>query len=266
MNARWAGLDSAPSEEVIALLESSNVPALRDVTEINGTPIDMATILDASDADLSGRLGALKLHIERTFQTGTPNETDVGAVAREVLSQSKYEVGGESAWDRLGALLLAWFDQFIEWLTSALGGPTNTAIIFLAVVSVVGFVAFRFFAGRRSSAIERELTLERLIADGGDPDDLEKQADEAAASGRFETALRLRFLAGLLRLDLSGRITFRPGLTTSEIADTVDDRRFDRLVEDFNDVVYGGRDATSVHSRDAVTGWGRVLDEPQVPA
>lgn len=266
MSARWARLGSAPSEEVVALIESSDLPALRSVTEIAGTPIDMATILDASESDLVERLGSLKHHVERTFQTVAPSDADVGDVARSVLEQSKYEVGGESAWDRLGSLLLAWFDQFIEWLTSALGGPTNTAIIFLAVVSVVGFAAFRFFARRRSSAIERELTLERLIADGGDPDTLERQADDAAARGQFETAVRLRFLAGLLRLDLSGRITFRPGLTTSEIADTVDDRRFDRLVDDFNDVVYGGRDATSVHHRDAITGWSQVLDEPRVPA
>lgn len=260
----WSGLKGAPPEEVVRLIESNDLTGLQSVSDIGGTTVDMGRLLDAPAADLGDRLMTLRSLIERNLMASTPNTADPGAVARGVLQQPKYDLQGESALDRLGSLLLAWFDQFLEWLTSALGGPTNTALVFLAVVSVVGFAAFRFLARKRSGAIDRQLTLERLIAEGGDPADLEQRAADAAAIGDFEMAVRMLFLAGLLRLDLTGRITFRPGLTTGEIADKLDDRLFDQLVDDFNDVVYGGREASGDHYQAALEGWDRVVYRSEV--
>ena len=263
MTSSWTGLSAAPPEEIVRLIDSNDLIGLRDVNDIGGTPVDLSRVLDGSSADLTDRLDTLKSLIERGLSSDSPIPADPGDVARAVLQQSKYELQGEGTLDRLGALLLAWFDQFLDWLTSALGGPTNTALAFLAVVSVVGFAAFRFLARTRSGAIDRQLTLERLIAEGGDPADLEKRAADAADSGDFETAIRMRFLAGLLRLDLIGRITFRPGLTTGEIADKLNDRLFDELMNDFNDVVYGGRETDVDHYRAALTGWDRVLNRSE---
>jgi hypothetical protein len=50
-----------------------------------------------------------------------------------------------------------------------------------------------------------------------DPDALERQADDEERAGRFDIALRLRFRAGLLRLDRRGAIRYRPSLTTDEV-------------------------------------------------
>jgi hypothetical protein len=261
----WSGLGAAPPEEVVRLIDSNDVTGLGAVTEIGGTPVDMARLVDAPATDLADRLTTLRSLIERSVVSDTQTPGEPGEVARTVLQQSKYDLQGESMLDRLGALLLAWFDQLIDWLTSALGGPTNTALVFLAIVSIVGFTAFRFLARRRSGAIERHLTLERLMAEGGDPADLEDRAAAAAAGGDFATAVRMRFLAGLLRLDMAGRITFRPGLTTGEIAETIDDRLFDQLASDFNDIAYGGREAGADLYRTAIAGWDRVLDRSQTP-
>lgn len=260
MTWSWSGFRATPAEEVVRLIEAEDLSGLQSVTDIDGTPVDISKMFDGSGSDVSDRLESLRSLVERRFLSSTPETADAGEVAREVLQQSKYDLQGESTLDRLGSLLLAWFDQFLEWLTSALGGPTNTALVFLAVLSVVGFAAFRFLARRRSGAIDRQLTLERLIAEGGDPTDLEQRAADAAAVGDFETAVRMQFLAGLLRLDINGRITFRPGLTTGEIADSLDDRLFDQLVNDFNDVVYGGREASEGHYQAALAGWDRVLN------
>ena len=54
-----------------------------------------------------------------------------------------------------------------------------------------------------------------------DPAALERDADRAAAAGEWETAVRLRFRAGLLRLDARELIEYRPSLTTGEVADAV---------------------------------------------
>jgi hypothetical protein len=251
-------LGLAPAEEVIELIEGTDLDGLRPITDVDGVAIDMGSILDASGTDLDRRLDTLADLLARTG-TRDPGADVSIETARRVLEQSKFEIGGEGFLDRLGALILAWFDRFLAWLSSTLGGPTNTALVVIGVVVLAGLAAFTFLARRRSAALEEEFSLERLIAEGGDPTDFERSADAAAARGAWDEALRFRFLAGLLRLDLSGRISFRPGLTTGEIAATLSDDRFDRLVDVFNDVAYGGRHADEAWYRHSADTWAQLL-------
>ncbi len=246
------------SEHVAELIESGDVAGLRSISDIGGVSVDMPAILDAAGAELDRRLETLADLVGQGSVAGS----DPGAAAetaRRILGQSKYEVSGEGFLDRIGALLLAWIDRFLDWLTSALGGPTNTALVVIGVVVLAGLAAFTFLARRRSATLDQELTLERLIAEGGDPSEYEKSAVTAAARGSFDEALRYRFLAGLLRLDLTGRITFRPGLTTGEIADTLSDIRFDHLTDVFNDVAYGGRHVDAETYADSAATWADLL-------
>jgi hypothetical protein len=251
-------LGLAPAEDVIDLIERDDLNALRSVSDIDGVSVDMEAITDAAGADLDRRLETLSDLVGR--QSVPDSRMDnVTETARNVLEQSKFEVGGEGFLDRLGALILAWFDRFLAWLSSALGGPTNTALVVIGVVVLLGLAAFTFLARRRSAVLEEEFSLERLIAEGGDPAEFERSAADAAARGSWDEALRYRFLAGLLRLDLSGRISFRPGLTTGEIAATLSDDRFDGLVDVFNDVAYGGRHADEAAYRASVDTWVALL-------
>ncbi len=258
-------LGLAPAEEVIDLIEAESLERLGSITDVDGEPVDMDAILDAAGNDLDRRLETLADLLARPL-TLDADATAAAETARQILTQSKYEVGGEGFLDRLGALILAWFDRFLAWLSSALGGPTNTALVVIGVVVLAGLAAFTFLARRRSAALEQEFSLERLIAEGGDPAEYERTAASAASRGAWDEALRFRFLAGLLRLDLSGRITFRPGLTTGEIAATLSDERFDRLVDVFNDVAYGGRHADEASYRSSVDTWTELLSDERVRA
>ena len=74
-----------------------------------------------------------------------------------------------------------------------------------------------------------------------DPRALDRRADAAEAAGDLEAALRLRFRAGLLRLDARGAIEFRPSISTYEVRRTLHAEDFDALAATFDDVVYGGR-------------------------
>ena len=76
-----------------------------------------------------------------------------------------------------------------------------------------------------------------------DPAALEREADRAAAAGEWETAVRLRFRAGLLRLDARELIEYRPSLTTGEVAAAVGSPTFERVGADFDAIAYGGRAA-----------------------
>lgn len=255
-----------PAEEVAELVETGDLESLRSINEVEGVAVDMQTLLDAAEPALDRRLQTLGDLVDSDGLDPASLGEQVGDTARTVLEQSKYEIGGEGLLDRLGSLLLAWLNRFLDWLTASLGGPTNAALVAIGIVVLVGIAAFTFLARRRSAVLERELSLERLIAEGGDPKHYEDAAADAAAAGAFDEALRYRFLAGLLRLDLVGRITFRPGLTTGEIADRLGDPQFDHLMDTFNDVAYGGRHADAGTYADAVETWHDLLERSSATA
>ena len=94
-----------------------------------------------------------------------------------------------------------------------------------------------------------------------DPAALERDADRAAAAGEWETAVRLRFRAGLLRLDARDLIEYRPSLTTGEVAETIVSPTFDRIGADFDEIAYGGRSAREADEAASREGWQRVLSE-----
>jgi hypothetical protein len=100
-----------------------------------------------------------------------------------------------------------------------------------------------------------------VARDGGlDPRALERRADEAEQRGDLDTALRLRFRAGLLRLDDAGAVRLGPGLTNAAISRTLRSPRFDELADDFDEVAYGGRSATETDVTTARSGWPEVVD------
>ena len=93
-----------------------------------------------------------------------------------------------------------------------------------------------------------------------DPRALDRRAEAAEEAGDLEAALRLRFRAGLLRLDERGAIDFRASLSTSEVRHTLDSDAFDALAATFDDVVYGGRTASPDDLAEARETWPRIVE------
>ena len=112
---------------------------------------------------------------------------------------------------------------------------------------------------RRASAAARAARARAPTRE--DPAALERDADRAAAAGEWETAVRLRFRAGLLRLDARELIEYRPSLTTGEVADAVGSPTFERVGADFDAIAYGGRPAGEQDEAASREGWQRVLSE-----
>jgi hypothetical protein len=94
-----------------------------------------------------------------------------------------------------------------------------------------------------------------------DPDDLERQAAAAASAGDFALAVRLRYRAGLVRLDRAHAIRLRASSTTTTVSRTLGSPRFDRLADDFEIVTYGARPGSIEQADTAAREWPRVLDE-----
>lgn len=260
------GAIEADAETVSELAEAGDVDRLGEITSVGGIPVDMDRMLDGEPADR--RMDTLENLFSPDgvlpFTTRIDPES-ARSVAAEVLGQSKYDVPSESAFDRFLAQAQAWLAEALARLVTALGGARNAGLIALGIVALAGLGGFAFLARRRTATIERTTTLERILAEGGDPAEYEGLAALADRERRFSDSIRYRFVAGLLRLDIAGRITFRPGLTTGQIVDELDDERFAGVARQFEDVAYGGRDATEEMRDGSIEEWSAILGE-RVPA
>jgi hypothetical protein len=184
------------------------------------------------------------------------------AEARRILSGRRYTgtsvrgpFRGVLEWlgrqlDRLGDLVPS-LDRRIP------GGRLLTWVVLLALVAMIAWAAAQQVARRRTTAAIA--SVERAGGGGHErPAAVERRADEAERAGDFATALRLRFHAGLLRLDDRGVIEYRPSLGTAAVARRLRSQDFDRLALDFDEVVYGGRPATASDAEAARDGWAAV--------
>jgi len=181
--------------------------------------------------------------------------------AREILGGRRYKPADvprpfEGALEWLGDRLRP-IGDFFSRITESLPGKIALAAVLAGVVAVVALlVARRRTAasaaggpGRRRSSDER-----------ADPGRLEREADAAELRGDLDVALRLRFRAGLLRLDRAGAIHFRPSITTGQVARRLRLPSFDDLAITFDAVAYGGRHASATDLQSARAEWPRVLE------
>jgi hypothetical protein len=142
--------------------------------------------------------------------------------------------------------------------SSLLGGWAP--VVGIAAAVVVGVMAALVLVRRRSRIAARN---------GGrpsptafvDPDALEAEADELAAGGAFSAAVRLRFEAGLMRLEQAGLIANQRTSTDAELADSLGSPTFDGLARRHEAVAYAGNVADEHDVHQARTGWPKVPDE-----
>lgn len=153
------------------------------------------------------------------------------------------------------SLLDAIGDRITDWPIAFWVVPA--AVVVLATVAVTTQLI------RRKSAVLGSGRMSGKLVTGEelDPAKLEREATKAEGEGDFERAVRLRFLAGLLRLDDAGLLTFRPSITTFEVGALVRSATFTQLAADFDAIVYGGREAFEPDASTARANWPRVLQE-----
>ena len=239
---------------------------LREVTSVGGAPVDVASALEGAEGEgLRSRLEALA---EQRAGTSPPAPEQQKSEAREVLSQRRYReqelprpFAGVFAF--LGRLLEPVGDAFtaaFRYLARLLPGGDSSVWVVLGLLVVAGAAAVSLRLGRRrTQASEQNPSRSRLRS--LDERALERAAYAAAGAGDHGRAVRLRFLAGLLRLDKIDAITWRPSLITSEVEARISSPEFESLARSFDEIVYGGRAAVPEDSERARAGWQRVLQE-----
>jgi uncharacterized protein DUF4129 len=195
---------------------------------------------------------------------GGPDASEARAHAREILEERRFRGSGVP---RPFAGILRWLGdrlQPVSDLIDDISGwtPGGRPVVFLVLSALVLLAALGLARGsirRRASAAARAARARAPTRE--DPEALERDAERAAANGEWETAVRLRFRAGLLRLDARELIEYRPSLTTGEVAVAVDSPTFERVGADFDAIAYGGRPAGEQDEAASREGWQRVLSE-----
>ena len=230
---------------------------LRSVDRVDGRPVDLGRALDTSDRrEREARLDALA--------AAAPAEGGAPAARSEaarVLDQRRYKRSSvprplRSPLQRLGE----WLQDAFGWLETNLPGGGFSAWSLLAAIALVAGALLARLVVRRHVE-EEHATATAARRAGEDPRALERAADGADRAGDHTTAVRLRFRAGLLRLDERGAIELRPGLTTGAIARELRSDAFTGIAATFDEVAYGGREATRDDAEAAKAGWKAVLSE-----
>jgi hypothetical protein len=188
------------------------------------------------------------------------------AQARDILADDRFHAGKHGG-GPLHALFVTLGDALESLVDAMPGGDLSGGIVLSVllalVVGVLATVLTAWFNDRsRRAAAGR-------VAGPGDvpgaaalgPDALERQAEAAERDGDHDAAVRLRFAAGLLRLDAARAIELRPSLTSGEVGRTLKSDRYDSLADTHDAVAYGGRDAAVEDSAEARAEWPAVVTE-----
>lgn len=183
--------------------------------------------------------------------------------AREILGGRRYKPADvprpfQGALEWLGDRLRP-IGDFFSAITESLPGKILLAAVLAGVVTVVALLVARRRAA--TSAAAGGVGRRRSPDAHTDAGLLEREADAAERRGDLDVALRLRFRAGLLRLDRAGAIHFRPSITTGQVARRLRLHNFDDLAITFDAVAYGGRHASATDLRSARAEWPRVLEQ-----
>lgn len=186
------------------------------------------------------------------------------AQARQILSERRFH---GSHLPRPFHGVLSWLARHLHfvarswnWLAGGVGGVGHLwTIVGVIVVAITAYVALRL--ARRRTGYESVASERRARVGEEDPAALEREADDAERRGEFAAALRLRFRAGLLRLGRARVLPLRPSLRTREARRLLRNARFDRLADDFDEVVYGGRKPLPDDVATARSEWPRVVEE-----
>lgn len=152
----------------------------------------------------------------------------------------------------------------LDRLAALLPGGHVTLWLLLAAAVLALSTLLTARAARRRRAGEGVSYDQRTALAGSTPEDparLERRAEEAEDAGDYAAAVRLRFRAGLLRLDAREAIALRPSLTSGELARRLRSATFAGLAATFDAVAYGGARPGEEDARAAREGWRTVLSE-----
>jgi len=240
-----------------ALDDPSALAELRNIDSIDGKSVDMSRALGgATPSELRSRLATLA-------QDVTPGSSQASARsnARAILNERRYSQSSlprpfAGILDRIGRGLQRLFRPLTRHIPRL--GSVAWIVIGAIVVALAVLITYRL--GRRRRAVETEYA--KIIRTKSlRPEDLERAARDAEVAGRVVEAIRLRFAAGLIRLDRAGAIEWHPSITSGSVRRRLRSSSFDCVATSFERVIYGKRTPTPDDIELSKSGWHEVLED-----
>jgi hypothetical protein len=148
-------------------------------------------------------------------------------------------------------------EDVAEPLVDAVSTPVGLAVALLAVAALTVVLVTTLV--RRRNGVADQAAHARRAARSLDPATLEQEADQAEADGDLDAAVRLRFRAGVVRLEQAGVVPARVDATTARLVGRVGVPAFAPLARSFDEVAYGGRHATPDDVAAARRDWPEVV-------
>ncbi len=250
----------------VAAEDPSALAELRNVTAVDGRPVDVDRALQGATGD---RLQARLRTLAADAPAGAVDAAEARQAAADILSDRRYRRGDPS----LASRITEWVVRALEWLTRPLrrlfrsatdalpGGQLTFWVILALLVLAVAVLVTTRLGRRRIREVEAAAEARERAGSAERPERLEEAARRAEARGAYAAAVRLRFRAGLLRLDRAGAVDLQPSLTTGAVAEQLASESFQRVAARFEEVAYGERAASEADAAGAAAGWRRILEE-----
>jgi hypothetical protein len=226
------------------------------VAALEAEPPDVA----AAQAGIDSMIDALDL----AEAGGVANPNGALSTLDEVLARDEFQPEPEedesrSLWVRFLGWVNSVLDSFFGWLDRIIGGqggegsPGSIALALAGILVIVGIVAFAVRSVRESMTpgVTR-------LADGRSAEahytsaEARAEAERLFAAGEYRAALRLLYLATLIRWEEAGRLRFDRSLTNREVVARVTMQgdaslleQLTPLVDRFDRAWYGGAPCTA---------------------
>lgn len=200
-------------------------------------------------------------------QAEAPRADEARAEARRILSERRFKPSStprplRGVLRRLGSWIRPVVEPVGRLLSEMSENFLGRLILVIAVIGVAALTSIRLIRRRNAAGVAPRPKERRRRQE--DPAELERRADHAEREGHLELAFRLRFRAGLLRLDVAGLVPYRLSITTGQLTQTVHSATFKALATAFDEIAYGGRPAAPADLEAARAGWPHVLQNPEI--
>lgn len=187
------------------------------------------------------------------------------ADARRILDGDRYQ---EREVPRPLRGVLRWIGERVGDLGEPVGDLLSTpaGVIIAVTVVLAGATVLAAMAARRRNRTHEAAEVRRHRSRRSDPAALDRDAEAAERAGDPSTAVRLRFRAGVLRLEEAGAVAVRADTTTRRVVASVPSPALAALGRTFDEVAYGGRAAEAADVDAARREWPAIVARAEARA